>query len=67
MLFLRDGSFQFILTGLFGLTYIVGHFENLITWEFPDEVTLVSSMATIADGNSPGFLSGCDRVAEKAP
>lgn len=37
MLFLRDGSFQFILTGLFGLTYIVGHFENLITWEFPDQ------------------------------
>ena len=67
LLFLPDGSFQFTLTGVFGLTYIVEHSENLVTWELLEEVTLVSSTATIADGNSPGFLSRFYRVAEKAP
>lgn len=67
LLFLPDGSFQFTLTGVFGLTYIVEHSENLVTWELLEEVTLVSSTATIADGNSTGFLSRFYRVAEKAP
>ena len=67
LLFLPDGSFQFTLTGVFGLTYIVEHSENLVTWELLEEVTLVSNTGTIADGNSPGFLSRFYRVTEKAP
>lgn len=67
LLFLPNGNFQLTLTGVPGLTYIVEHSENLVTWELQEEVTLVFNTATITDSNAPSFSSRFYRVAEKAP
>lgn len=67
LLFLADGSFQLTLTGVPGRTYIVEHSENLVAWELREEVTLVSSTATITDSNAPNFPSRYYRAAEKTP
>jgi len=64
---LPDGSYQLTLTGVPGVTYTVQQSEDLITWSFKEDVTLVSTTALITDSSAQSSQSRFFRAAKKTP
>lgn len=66
-LILPDGSYQVTLTGVPGVTYTVQQSEDLITWSFKEEITLLSTTALITDSSAQSTPSRFFRAAKKTP
>ena len=64
---LPNGNYQVTLTGAPSVTYTVQQSEDLITWSFKEEVTLVSTTALIIDSSAGTTPSRFFRAAKKAP
>lgn len=62
---LPDGSYQVTLTGAPGVTYTVQQSDDLATWVFKEEVTLVSTTALITDSSLQSTQSRFFRAAKK--
>ena len=63
---LPDGSYQVTLTGIPGVTYTVQQSDDLATWVFKEDVTLVSTTALITDSSAQNTPSRFFRVARKS-